>query len=72
MRVIIVLCALFYGTTQHGGDIGKGYGTAFEMNSRGVEGVSGELYGTTTGGGLSPKKSNVRLERSSNCRGSIL
>jgi uncharacterized repeat protein (TIGR03803 family) len=72
------LNGIFYGTTLHGGDIGRGYGTVFEMNSKGVEGVihsfggrndgafpegnltvvKGALYGTTAGGGTSPKKSN--------------
>lgn len=75
---LVYLNGIFYGTTLHGGDIGRGYGTVFEMNAQGIEGVihsfggrddgafpsagltavRGVLYGTTSGGGTSPRKSN--------------
>jgi uncharacterized repeat protein (TIGR03803 family) len=86
---LVAIDGILYGTTLHGGDIGQGYGTVFEMDTRGVEGVihsfggandgafpaagltsvQGNLYGTTTGGGTSPRKSNecissgVRINR---------
>lgn len=36
---LLYLGGIFYGTTLHGGSIGRGYGTVFEMNADGVEGV---------------------------------
>jgi hypothetical protein len=61
-----------------GGNAGRGFGTVFIMDSKGVEAVihnfgrgtdgafpaaglialNGQLYGTTTGGGISPRQSS--------------
>lgn len=66
-----------YGTTLHGGSVGRGYGTVFAISTGGQEvvihnfgigrdgafpdsglvAVGGQLYGTTTGGGISPRNS---------------
>jgi uncharacterized repeat protein (TIGR03803 family) len=75
---LVYLNGILYGTTLHGGDVGRGYGTVFEITTDGVEGVmhsfgksddgafpaagltvvKDAFYGTTTGGGLSPRRSN--------------
>lgn len=67
-----------YGTTLHGGNVGRGFGTVFVMATTGRETVlhsfgvgsdgafpdagltalNGDLYSTTTGGGISPRKPN--------------
>ncbi|MGC1380109.1 MAG: choice-of-anchor tandem repeat GloVer-containing protein [Candidatus Baltobacteraceae bacterium] len=75
---LIALNGELYGTTLHGGDVGRGYGTVFSMTPSGSEHVlhsfgagtdgafplaglhflNGWLYGTTSGGGMSARKSN--------------
>jgi len=72
---LVAANGVFYGTTIHGGAVGSGRGTVFEMNAAGKEFVlhsfglgrdgaypfaglvslGSALYGTTEGGGNSPR-----------------
>ena len=46
---LVYLNGIFYGTTLHGGDIGRGFGTVFEMDARGNEAVLHSFGGRNDG-----------------------
>ena len=46
---LVYLNGIFYGTTLHGGDIGRAFGTVFEMDARGNEAVLHSFGGRNDG-----------------------